>query len=412
MSDFTYQGRNTDGDLIKGNISAPSYQSAVEQLQQQQLIITRLEENTVRNDNRQKTTGFLRRKNVSAEELILFTRQLYALTKAGVPILRAIRGLAESTTSEVLGECLDKIAESLVSGSDLSSAFRRHPKIFSPIYVSLLQVGENTGQLDSALKRLIVHIESERETRKRMKAAMRYPLMVIIAMSAAMVVITLFVIPAFSGVFARLGAELPLPTRILIAVSDFVQMHGFTLLVALFIAGALTRVYVRSSEGALWWDKQKLRIPILGSIFERIALGRFARSFAMMMAAGVPVLQSLQTVAESVGNRYISRAVRDMRSGIERGDRLTNTAAATGLFTPLVLQMMSVGEETGAIDRLLDEVADFYDDEIDYELKQLADAIEPVLLVFMAVLVLVLALGVFLPIWDLGSVATGSSSGR
>jgi len=407
MADFIYQGRNSSGELVSGNLAAVNYQAAIDQLQQRQIAITRLDENT--ETKIRSPRGFhLRRNKVNAEELILFTRQLFALTKAGIPILRAIKGLAESTGSPPLSECLEQIAQSLVSGSDLTSAFRRHSHIFSPVYISLLQVGENTGQLDQALKRLIFHLETERETRKRMKAAMRYPIMVLVAMAVALVVITVFVIPAFSGVFNKLGADLPLATRILIGISDFVINNGLLLLLLAVVGGMALRIYLKTPDGAMWWDKIRLRIPLLGSIFERIALGRFARSFAMMMGAGVPVLQSLQTVADSVGNRYISHAIREMHHGIERGDRLTNTAAATGLFTPLVLQMMAVGEETGAVDRLLDEVADFYDQEIDYDLRQLADAIEPILLMFMAVLVLVLALGVFLPVWDLGSVATGA----
>ena len=411
MSEFTYQGRNRNGELVKGNVSASSYQAAIDQLQQQQVTITQLQASATPKTSAVKPL-IRRHKKVSAEELILFTRQLYALTKAGIPILRAIKGLSESTPSAALSECLEQVSQSLIAGADLSSALRRHPQVFSSVYISLIQVGENTGQLDQALKRMVFHLETERETRKRMKAAMRYPVMVITAMIVAMIIITLFVIPAFSGVFDKLGAELPLATRILIGASDFVQNHGLVLALLLTLTGLSIRIYIKTEEGALWWDKGKLKIPLLGSIFERIALGRFSRSFSMMMAAGVPVLQSLQTVADTVGNSYISRAIRDMRSGIERGDRLTNTAAATGLFTPLVLQMMAVGEETGAVDRLLDEVADFYDEEIDYEIKQLADAIEPVLLVFMAALVLVLALGVFLPVWDLGSVATGAASGR
>lgn len=408
MAEFTYRGRDVAGQPVTGKLTAGSQRSALEQLRQQQVTVLGLEEAVA--ETQSSSAGLWQRiagEKVKADELILFTRQLYALTKAGIPILRAINGLADSASSAPLGACLSDISHSLVSGSDLSSAFRRHPHIFSPIYISLLQVGESTGRLDAALLKLIDHLEMERETRKRMKAALRYPLMVVTAIIIAMIVITVFVIPAFSGVFEKLGAELPLATRILIAASSFVQHYGHLLFILLVIGFIGGRFYLRSEEGALWWDKKRLHIPVIGSIFERIALGRFSRALAMMIAAGVPILQSLNIVADSVGNRYIGAAIRRMQSGVERGDRLTNTAAATGLFTPLVLQMMSVGEETGAIDQLLNEVADFYEQEIDYELKQVADAVEPILLTFMGVLVLILALGVFLPVWDLGSVATG-----
>lgn len=411
MAEFHYRGRDYRGEAVNGKLIASSSQAAVEQLQQQRVTVVGLEEADDNNSSGRRPLLRLFPARVKTDELILFTRQLYALTKAGIPILRAINGLAESASSQPLSVCLSDISRSLVAGSDLSSAFRRHPRIFSPIYISLLQVGESTGRLDDALFRLISHLEMERETRKRMKAALRYPMMVITAMVVAMVVITVFVIPAFSGVFNKLGAELPLPTRILMATSSFVQNHGVLLLVVLVMAFFALRFYIRTDEGALWWDQKRLHIPLLGSIFERIALGRFSRSFAMMLTAGVPILHGLNIVADSVGNRYIGAAIRRMQMGIERGERLTNTAAATGLFTPLVLQMMAVGEETGAIDQLLNEVADFYEQEIDYELKQLADAVEPILLAFMGVLVLILALGVFLPVWDLGSAAIGGHRG-
>lgn len=407
MTEFVYRGRDEQGRLVSGRINAGNVQTALDNLQAQRVIVLGLEEQVSSKENPEEMNGLLRRHKIGADELILFTRQLYALTRAGIPILRAISGLAESNSNPALAAVLNNISRSLVSGAELSAAFRQHAEHFSPIYISLLQVGENTGKLDDALFRLISHLEMERETRKRLKAALRYPLMVIFAIVVALVIITVFVIPSFASVFGKLGAELPLATRILIWVSDFVRHNGHYLLVLLGGLFFSLKAYIRTDDGALWWDKIRLKWPLLGSIYERIALGRFARSFAMMIGAGVPILQSLSVVADSVGNRYVGNAVRSMYSGIERGDRLTNTAAATGLFTPVVLQMMTVGEETGAVDDLLNEVADFYEQEIDYELKQLADSIEPILLTFMGILVLILALGVFLPVWELGTAATG-----
>ncbi|MEC9409196.1 MAG: type II secretion system F family protein, partial [Pseudomonadota bacterium] len=348
-----------------------------------------------------------RSRKIKSEELVLFTRQLYALTKAGVPIIRALTGLAESANNDQLRTVLQDISEQLVGGSDLASAFRRHPKLFSPIYVSMIHIGESTGNLDDALLRLVGHLEMERETKKRIKSALRYPIMVVSAITIAMVVVTMFVIPSFSSVFNKLGADLPFATLILISVSEFMQNWWHVLLAGLVVGGIAFRQFISTDEGAVWWDRTKLNIPLIGSIFERIALARFSRSFSMMLTAGVPILNSLSIVAASVGNKYIGNAVSDMGDGVQRGEGLTNTAQRTGLFTPLVLQMMSVGEETGSVDRLLDEVADFYEEEVDYELKQLSDAIEPILLVFLGALVLVLALGVFLPVWELSGAVSG-----
>ncbi|MDF1761914.1 MAG: type II secretion system F family protein, partial [Oleibacter sp.] len=243
--------------------------------------------------------------------------------------------------------------------------------------------------------------QMERDTTKRMKSATRYPIMVMSSIGVALVVITMFVIPSFSSVFAKLGAELPFATQILIATSNFME-HNWPLVLATTVGSYVGfKLYVSSSAGGILWDKYKLKIPLIGSILERIALSRFSRSFAMMLSSGVPIVNTLSIVAGTIGNRHIGRHVTLMADGIQRGERLTNTAAATGLFTPLVMQMLAVGEETGSIDKLLDQVADFYEREIDYELKKLAESIEPILLVFMGILVLILALGVFLPVWEL-----------
>jgi MSHA biogenesis protein MshG len=400
--DFSYRGRDTSGNKVEGIISSANANSALSSLQQRGITVVGLDEQHQQPATERKPLRLFE-ETIKPDELILLTRQLYALTRAGIPIVRALNGLAESSHNGAIKQVLRGISDALIAGSDLAGAFRQFPEHFSPIYVSMVHIGETTGNLDDALLKLVSHLEMERETRKRVKAALRYPIMVLSAMAIAMVVITIFVIPNFSGVFNKLGADLPLATQVLISVSDFMQAWWHLLLALLAIASVGFNRYTDTESGALWWDERKLKSPLVGSIFERIALSRFSRSFAMMMAAGVPILQCLSIVAESVGNRFVGQAVNSMMSGVERGDRLTNTASATGLFTPLVLQMMSVGEETGAVDKLLDDVADFYEEEVDYELKQLADAIEPILLVFLGALVLVLALGVFLPIWQLSS---------
>lgn len=405
MAIFEYRGRDTSGGAIEGTLQAGSRDMAVSQLMQKGITPLKIQQK--REIATKDGKSVTRSKRISSEELILFTRQLYALTKAGVPIIRALNGLSESANNDQLKTVLQDLSEQLVAGSDLASAFRRHPRLFTPIYISMIHIGESTGNLDDALIRLVDHLEMERETRKRVKAALRYPIMVVTAIAVAMVVVTMFVIPSFSSVFNKLGADLPFATQILIGVSEFMQNWWGALLGGLVVGFIAFNRFIDSDEGAAWWDRIKLRTPLLGSIFERVALARFSRSFSMMLSAGVPILNTLTIVSGSVGNRFIGNAIAQMGDGVQRGERLTNTAMQTGLFTPLVLQMMSVGEETGAIDRLLDEVADFYEQEVDYELKQLSDAIEPILLVFLGALVLLLALGVFLPVWELSGAVSG-----
>jgi MSHA biogenesis protein MshG len=300
-------------------------------------------------------------------------------------------------------EVLNQIASELVTGNSLAVAMRRHDEVFSHIFVSMIHVGESTGKLDEAFKKLIDHVELERETRSRVKQAIRYPASVVIAITIAMAIINLFVIPQFSKVFSKLGADLPLPTRILMATSEFSVQYWWVILLVIVVAVVGFTRYIKTDDGELWWDRVKLKLPLMGKIFEKVALSRFARSFAMMSESGVPILQSLSIIGASIGNRHIANAVADMRRGIERGDSLARTSAATGMFTPLILQMIAVGEETGSVDKLLHDVADFYEEEVDYDLKTLSQAIEPILLVFMGIMVVVLALGVFLPMWELSS---------
>lgn len=409
MSLYRFTGRDAQGGKIIGSREAGSADSLASELLAERITPLTIEEQAQASDSDvfAQLKESLRRKHVDLEELIIFCRQMYSLSKAGVPIIRAIGGLAESSRNLYLREVLQAVRSDLEGGQGMAVALNAHPKVFNTLFVSMISVGENTGQLDQAFRQLSVYLELERETRKRIKQATRYPLFVLSAMAVALVVINLFVIPAFSKVFAQFKADLPWATQILIGTSQFFQDYWW--LLALLFGGSLFGFFkwIETDAGALKWDQIKLRLPIVGGIFERIALARFTRTFAMMYRAGVPLLQTLSINSASVGNRYIGQAILAMREGIERGEALTRTASASGLFTPLVLQMMAVGEETGALDDLFVEVADFYEQEVDYDLKQLADAIEPILIVAMGIMVLVLALGVFLPMWELASAAKG-----
>ena len=411
MSQFRYTGRDAQGAKVSGTLQSSSRDSLASELLAQQITPLTIEEQAGQGgeDVLAALQERLRRKRVDLEELIIFCRQMYSLSKAGVPIIRAIGGLAESHRNLYFREVLQAVRADLEGGMSMAVALNAHPKVFTTLFISMVSVGENTGQLDQAFRQLSSYLELERETRKRIKQATRYPLFVLAAMGVALVVINLLVIPAFAKVFEQFKADLPWPTQVLIGTSQFFQDFWWLLLA--LAAGGLYAFFrwIESDAGALRWDSIKLRLPIVGGIFERIALARFTRTFAMMYRAGVPLLQTLSINSASVGNRHIGQAILGMREGVERGEALTRTASSSGLFTPLVLQMMAVGEETGALDDLFVEVADFYEQEVDYDLKQLADAIEPILIVAMGVMVLILALGVFLPMWELASVAKGGA---
>lgn len=342
---------------------------------------------------------------VTIGELIIFSRQMFSLSKSGMPLDRALRGLEASISSLPMRRVLRDVSQQLEKGLDLSGAFSRHPKVFNQLYLSLVHVGENTGRLDLAFEQVGKYLELERNTTKQMKSATRYPIFVIAAIAVAMTIIMIFVIPVFADTFDQLGAELPWQTTVLINISEFFIEYWSMLFGGLILGFVLFKRWLSTNQGRRAWDRRKLRFPLVGSILERIALSRFSRTFSMMMKAGVPIVQSLGIIARAVGNTWIGEHINKMSEGISKGESLHQTAIKSGMFSPLILQMIAVGEESGNVDELLGEVADFYDDEIEYDLKRLSAAIEPILIVCIAGMVLILALGVFLPIWDLASAA-------
>ena len=302
-------------------------------------------------------------------------------------------------------QTLQQVRQSLGSGLDLSMAMAQHSTVFDGFYVALVRVGEMTGRLDEVFMRLFHHIEFEMFMGQQIKSALRYPMFVMIAMAAGIGVINVMVIPAFATVFKSFGAELPLATRMLMATSSFTIDYGWALVLACIAGIGLLRRWVGTPAGRLTWDRLKLRLPLAGKIIRKGMLARFARSFALSLKSGVPVEQALSVVAATVENAHIGQKIEGMRESVERGESILRAAAAAGVFTPIVLQMIAVGEETGAVDELMDEVAELYTNEVQYELKTLGQQIEPIMIIFLGVMVLVLALGVFLPVWDLGRVA-------
>src|SRR5690606_36540612 len=263
------------------------------------------------------------------------------------------------------------IVERLEKGVELSVAMRAHPKIFNHLYVSMISVGENSGRLDLVFRQLVDYMERDLATIKSIKSALRYPSFVLIALAVAMLVINLKVIPAFAGMFAKFGAELPLPTRILIGTSDFFvafwpYLLGLTVIVSLRVYN-----YVQTDEGSRVWGRTKLRMPVVGDILERASMARYARAFSLMLKAGLPISNALELCARAIDNAYLADKIRAIRSGIERGEGFYQTHATSGMFTPLVLQMISVGEESGQVDTLLTEVAEFYEREVEYDVKQI-----------------------------------------
>lgn len=408
MASYAWKGRDPRGDLVEGVSDAPSDAAVADQL----LAIGVSPVSIAPHSNAFASSPAnvweaLRAPPVTDEDLLLLSRQLYTLQKAGVPLLRSLAGLQASTAKRTVATVLADLRASLDQGRELATAMARHPKVFNSFYVAMVRVGELTGRLTESFQRLAEHIEFELDVRGRIKQALRYPTTVMIAIFIAMVVINIFVIPTFANVFAQFKTELPLMTRVLLGVSAFTVKYWLLMLAAGMGAVWALKAWLATPEGRYTWDKWLLKLPVAGPIVLKGTLARFARSFAMAERSGVPVSMAMTVSARTLDNAFIRQRIEQMRDGIERGESLSRSAAAAGVFTPIVLQMMAVGEETGELDSLLLEIAAMYERETGYEIKGLSASLEPLLLTIIGALVLVLALGVFLPLWSLGGAATG-----
>jgi MSHA biogenesis protein MshG len=402
MPVFAYTGRSRRGELSSGVMEGETRDSIAARLFESGITPIEIKPAVAKGDG--DVSKLLRQIGVGAPgiaDLVMFSRQMYTITRSGIPLLRGIKGLIVSTHNVVLREVLEDVLTNLEGGRDLAGSFARHPKIFPSLYVSIIKVGEETGTLEASFKRLSEYLKQDQDMRDRVKSAMRYPIIVMIAIGVALGVLTVFVIPKFAPLFRSLGDNIPLPTRILIGVSTFAQNHWYVVVGALVMIIFGARQYVDTEKGRLHWDRVKLKLPAIGKLIYEATLARISRSLAISMNAGMPVIQSLNVIAKSAGNEFMAQRIIQLRNSLERGEPLSRAATSVGMFSPLVLQMMAIGEETGELPRLLDEVADFYEREVDYALKNISAAIEPILIVCVGGMVLVLALGIFLPMWEL-----------
>ena len=410
MPQFSYAGKSAPGGPLKGIIEAASAQAAAQALLSQNIVPISIEE-TKKVSGTNNSSGFdigsLLEQKVGLDEMIIFSRQMYSLLKAGIPIIRAIKGLSENASHKRFQEILKDIADQLEQGRSLSSAMVKYEKVFTRLTISVVVVGENTGKLDDVFLQLALYFEREQETRKRIQSALRYPTFVLIALAIAMFILNLFVVPVFTQMFERFDTELPIMTRVLIGTSNFFVNYWWLILIVLIATIISVKQYVNSTNGRLKWDKFKLKLPVVGSIIERSLLSRYSRSFSMILRAGVPLTAGLSLTADAVDNAHMQKRIKEMRQGIEKGESLLRVSKNSELFSTLVLQMIAVGEETGRLEQLLEESADYYEREVDFDLKSLTAKIEPILIGFVAVMVLILALGIFTPMWNMMSAVKG-----
>ena len=405
MQLYSYKAKDAKGALVKGRVEANNEAGVADSLLKRQYIPISI--SLVETKNNIKLFDNLFSEKITLDDMIMFSRQMYSLLKAGIPIIRAMIGLADTTQNKEFKSVLLEVTRQLEQGRELSSALAIHNKVFSRLTISMVKVGEGSGRLEDAFYQLAIYFEKEQETRKRIKAAMRCPTFVILALLVAMIILNIFVIPTFASMFEKFDTELPLMTQILIGTSNFFVNYWW--LLALMLVGGVVawRRYLNTSAGRFKWDHHKLKIPFVGDILKRTLLGRYSQSLAMVLRSGVPMTTGLSLTAHAVDNSYMEKAIITMRQDIEKGDSLLRASRSSELFSQLVLQMVAVGEETGRVDELLQEAADFYEREVDYDLRSLTAKIEPILTVFVAIMVLILALGIFMPMWNMMSAIKG-----
>ena len=401
MIEFSYKGRSDDGSVRTGRLIAASADAAAGQIMNQGLVPVEIRPVADKKSAGGSSINIkLGSRKPTSKDMILFCRQMYTITRTGLPLLRGLTGLMQSTHNETLREALVEVIAGLESGRSLSAAFRTRPDIFPEMFVSLVEIGESTGTVDTAFERLYAYLQMEQEVRDRVKSAVRYPIVVMCTIAIALGIITVFVIPNFEPIFRNLD-KVPLPTQIIIGVSNFAVAYWLQCCIALVAIGYGISRWTNTNEGRIRWDRFMLQLPVVGTIVRNAALSRLTQSLAVSLRAGLPLIQTLQTIGGSIGNAWLGGKITGLCDGVERGESLTNVSASSGLFTPLVIQMMGLGEETGALPELMEEASSYYRREVDYDLENLSAALEPILIISVGAVVLVLALGVFLPMWDM-----------
>ena len=406
MQDYHYRGRNPLGEPRQGRRQASDATEVARWLLAQGITPTE-----IRSQPGARLFGSLgalslrRAQACGPQDLLLFTRQMRAMVRAGVPLTQALASIQASTRHAGLEQAVGTLQTELEKGGTLSLAMSRYPAIFDDYYVNMVKVGESTGLLEDSFARLLEQLQFDFAMRQKIRAALRYPSFVLAAITAAIAIVTTFVIPTFATLFVSMKMELPPLTRLLLAVSEFTTRYWW-LLLALGIGGAgAIRWLLRQPRGRWHWDRHKLRLPIIGSIIRKASLARFSRNLATALRSGVPVVEAFAIVARIVDNAYYEQRILRMRTDLERGESLLRAARAAEIFSPIELQMIAVGEQTGDLDGLLSQVADIHREEVEYEADRMSAAIEPLLLLVLGVLVGILLLGIFEPMWNMTQLA-------
>ena len=397
MPTYKYKVRNKHGRSVTGLMGGSDEKEVVANLKKMGYtpINVKVQSSNVKSPG----AGFLNR--VKDEEKALFTRQIHTLLKAGVPLLASLEAVGEQTSSGLLIDIIKRVRADVEAGASFSDALSKFPKIFPILYVSMVKAGEASGALDDVMKRLAEMSEYDIEVKQKIKTATRYPMLALSALVIAFFVIVLFVIPRFSYFFSQFDLELPLPTRILLGIYHIVSNYWYIVIGVLFALVTGFIKFINTTFGRKQWDMLKIKVPVFGPLLFKLSMARFAKTTSTLITSGIDMLKTLDLAADTVGNVVIATAIRDIREGVNQGQGLAGPMKVSKLFAPIVIQMVSIGEESGKLDELLLNTSEHYDQQVDYTMKNLTTLIEPILIFVLGMMVLFVALGVFLPMWNM-----------
>ena len=402
MPSFEYKAVTPSGQIVTEVLEAPNEQSAAREIYRKGYRPVALKKKKETKEAENSGGGGFFAKKIKTEEIVLFTRELVTLLRAGVPMLTALEALASQSTKQ-LGEVLNKIYVDVMAGKSFSQALDKHPKVFSKLFVNSVRAGEMSGSLDEVLERMAEVLKHDEEARKKVKSAMRYPILVVLAMIGAFAIIMTMVVPKFAMIFTGLNVALPLPTRILLGTSEIVKKYILHILGISAVGFIGFKLYVKTPKGRLWWDGLKMKMPLIGPLVTKSAMARFTKMFETLNRSGLPILQTLTTVSSAVGNSVIENTIKQVAAGVEQGQGIAGAMKKYELFPPMVTRMIAIGEQSGSLDDMLGSVAAHYDVEVEYAVKGLTSMIEPALTIVLGGAVMVMAFGIFLPMWNLTS---------
>ncbi|OGS45661.1 MAG: hypothetical protein A2539_07245 [Elusimicrobia bacterium RIFOXYD2_FULL_34_15] len=408
MPIFAYRVRLPSGEETKGTIEAPDQTSASNKLRQQKAIVQEI--NMVHINQFDAIIEQLKQFNplkptVRSKDLVLFSRQLSTLVSAGVPIVQGLTILMDQIENPAFKKVVTGISDDIKAGISIADAMRKQKEAFSDLYVAMIKAGEVGGILDVILERLSTYLESSEALKGKVKGALMYPAIVAIIAIGVTVFLLVVVIPTFQEIFTSFGADLPLPTKVLIGISNFLRHYIIFLLIG--IAGVVVAFlqYYKTEKGKLKMDGIFLKLPLFGLLLKKVAVAKFTRTLGTLVKSGVPILQALDTVAQTAGNKIIERAILQAKESIREGEKIADPLKRSGVFPPMVIQMISVGEETGNLDTMLNKIADFYDQEVDVAVKGLTSMIEPIVICVMGIVIGAIVIAMFMPMFSLGGLA-------